>query len=407
MPVNDKKNYYRIILILGLLTGLTPFSIDMYLPGFPAIADDLHTPVAKVGMSLAAFFTGICIGQLAYGPLMDRFGRKKPLVAGLCVFVLATIGCACAGSIEQLILFRFIGALGGCACMVAARAIVRDLFPVTESAKVYSMLMLVMGIAPIVAPGIGSFVVTGFNWQGIFVVLGTIALSLLLLAVFFLPESKKADPSVSLHPLKIMSQYFVVLRQPVFIVYSSVSAFSMAALFAYISSSPFIFMTLHHLTEREFGLAFGLNAFCLIAGSQVNRLLLKYKTSEWITVQATRLQFVTAFVFLAMLLSGANSLVVTFYGVSTCLFFIGLINPNASALALVRFSKNAGMAAAFAGFFQMALSAASAVCISYFYNATEAPIAVMFCICSLFSLTSLSIAASLKKTDKIAIVKEV
>jgi DHA1 family bicyclomycin/chloramphenicol resistance-like MFS transporter len=196
----DKRKRFILIMILGLLNAIGPFSIDMYLPGFPSIAADLHTTVDYVAYSLSSFFIGICVGQLICGPLLDRFGRKIPLCIGLILYIIASIGCSMAKSVEVLIAFRFLQALGGCVGMVAPNAIVRDVFPVEENAKVFSLLILILGVSPILAPTIGSYVIAAFGWPLVFIILAIVA-GLILLAVFFwLAESKGADPTFSLKP---------------------------------------------------------------------------------------------------------------------------------------------------------------------------------------------------------------
>ena len=391
MQIKTKKEYYGIITLLGLLTGLIPFSVDMYLPGFPAIAAGLGTDVAAVGISLASFFIGVCLGQLIYGPLMDRFGRKLPLLVGMGIYILATVGCIYSTSVEQLIIYRLIQALGGCAGMVASRAAVRDLFPLAESAKVFSMLMLVMGSAPIIAPSIGSLVLTSFNWQAIFMVLGLITLALFAGILLFLPESKAPDATVSLNPVKIFREYGEVIKNPIFLVYTLVASFSSAAMFTYISSSPFVFMKLYHLSESQYGIAFGFNACCLIIGSQLNRFLLLRKSSVWITYYSGFALFFMGSLLALVTFLHRDTLSITLFFISTSLLLIGVINPNTSALSLAPFTKNAGMAAAFSGFFQMALSAVSAFSVSYFYNGTSMPMAVILALNAFLSLLCLSI----------------
>lgn len=162
------NNRFLLILILGLLSAIGPFSIDTYLSGFPTIAADLHVTVDAVSYSLSSFFIGISLGQLIYGPLLDRFGRKKPLMIGLVIYVVASLGCAIAHTIEMLIIFRFLQALGGCVGMVAPRAVVRDIFPVSESAKIFSTLILILGVSPIIAPTIGSYMIVSLGWQSVF-----------------------------------------------------------------------------------------------------------------------------------------------------------------------------------------------------------------------------------------------
>lgn len=167
-----KQRYFSLILILGGLTALGPFSIDMYLPGFPGIALDLHTTVARVGLSLSSFFVGISAGQLLYGPLLDRYGRKPPLYLGLALYVAASLGCLAVHKIEVLIALRFVQAIGSCAAAVASMAMVRDLFPVKDSAKVFALLILVVGTSPMLAPTLGGYVTAAFGWRAVFVALG-------------------------------------------------------------------------------------------------------------------------------------------------------------------------------------------------------------------------------------------
>src|SRR4249919_583488 len=203
---NRSKNFY-LILVLGLLSAIGPFSIDMYLPAFPAIAKSLDTTVSQVTLSLSSFFVGISMGQLLYGPLLERFGRKRPLYAGLSFYFLASVGCALAQSVNALILFRLFQAIGGCVGMVAARAMVRDLFAVKENAKVFSLLMLVVSVSPIIAPTLGGYITTALGWRYVFAMLIIVDIIVIISAYFLLPESKKPDPNFLLRPGPIFKNY--------------------------------------------------------------------------------------------------------------------------------------------------------------------------------------------------------
>ncbi|MGV3640356.1 MAG: Bcr/CflA family efflux MFS transporter, partial [Adhaeribacter sp.] len=215
-----RKKYLTLILILGTLTALGPFSIDMYLPGFPAIARDLDTNVAGVSLSLSSFFIGISAGQLLYGPLLDRFGRKKPLYAGLTVYILSSLACAFASTLDALIYLRFMQAIGSCAAAVASVAMVRDLFPVQDNAKVFSTLMLVVGVSPMVAPTVGGYVTAGFGWESVFLILAAMAVAILVAVRFGLPDGRPGDPAMSLKPRPILSNFLGVLREPRFYTYA-------------------------------------------------------------------------------------------------------------------------------------------------------------------------------------------
>src|SRR6185295_2268639 len=267
MNDNDKKKKFYLILILGLLTAIGPFSIDMYLPAFPDIAKHLHTTVAQVTLSLSSFFIGISAGQLLYGPLLERFGRKKPLYIGLCVYLLASIGCALAASVNALIVLRLLQALGGCVGMVAARAMVRDLFEVKENAKVFSMLMLVVAVSPIIAPTLGGYVTSLLGWRWVFVVLMVINVFILAGIYFLLPESKKPDPDFSLKPRPILKSFASIIIHPQFYTYALTAAISAAGLYAYIGGSPYVFMNLFHVSEKQYGWIFALIAMGLISAS--------------------------------------------------------------------------------------------------------------------------------------------
>src|SRR3954467_10301061 len=289
----EKRKNFLLIFILGLLSAIGPFSIDMYLPGFPAIAADLHTTVAHVSLSLSSFFIGISAGQLLYGPLLDRFGRKGPLYIGLSLYLITSLACTFANSANALIIFRLLQALGACGGMVASRAMVRDLFPVNKIAKVFSMLMLVIGVSPIIAPTVGGYITAAFGWQYVFVVL-TVMTAFILAGVYFvLPESKKPDPTFSLKPKLIIHGFLNVLKQPQFYTYALTGSIATSGLYAYISGSPYVFMQLFKVSEKEYGWIFALIALGLIGSSQVNSVLLSTWKSEQIIKVALLFQSIT------------------------------------------------------------------------------------------------------------------
>ena len=255
--------------------ALGPFSIDMYLPAFQSIADDLHTDTARVGYSLTSFFAGLFIGQMFYGILIDRFGRKKPLIVGYLIYIAATLGCAFSWSLDSLVVFRFLMALGGCSGMVISRAIVRDVFSGDEIAKTFSQLVLVMGVAPIIAPTVGGFINSWLGWPWVFGMMVLIALANLLMIIFLLPETKGPDDSISLKMKNIWSEYHKVLKHRSFVLYAIAGSFAYAGLFAYLTGSPAEFMERLGFSDTEYGWAFAFNASGFILGSQVNRLILK------------------------------------------------------------------------------------------------------------------------------------
>ena len=382
---NQSFNKNRIIVILGILMAIGPFSVDTYLPGFPEIAKGLGTDISLVGLSLTSYFVGIAIGQLGYGPLADRFGRRKPLLWGLTIYLLASIGCIFAPTIYWLIGLRFLMALGACSGMVTSRAVVRDLFPVHEIAKVFSMLTLVMGIAPIIAPTIGGIIVTFFGWRYIFVLLTLIAAVILFTVYKYLPESRGKDHSVSLHPVKILEGYLLLFKNKTFLVFAIASGCASASLFSYISASPFVYMDLFGIRESVFGWIYGLNAFALISASQFNRFWLDKKSSRQITVRTLSLQLLSA-VFIIISLTAGLFYIFIMVLVFIYLFWLGFLNPNTNALALEPFSKNAGSASALLGSFQMVFGATASALVSIFFNGTAMPMAVLMVAFSLIGL---------------------
>jgi len=398
---NQPFNKNRIIVILGILMAIGPFSVDTYLPGFPEIAQGLRTDISLVGLSLTSYFIGIALGQLVYGPLSDRFGRRKPLIAGLLIYLVASIGCVFVPNVYWLIGLRFLMALGACSGMVASRAVVRDLFPVHEIAKVFSMLTLVMGIAPIIAPTIGGLIVTFFGWRYIFVLLTLIAAFILFTVYRYLPESKGKDHSVSLHPVKILEGYLLLFKNKTFLVFAIASGCASASLFSYISASPFVYMNLFGISESMFGWIYGLNAFALISASQFNRFWLDKKSSRQITVITLSLQLLSA-VFVVISLTAGLFYVVIMIFVFIYLFWLGFLNPNTNALALEPFSQNAGIASAMLGSFQMVFGATASALVSILYNGTAMPMAVLMVAFSFVGLAAvLTYKYAIDKTAKV------
>lgn len=375
----SKSRRFAILLILGLLSAIGPFSIDMYLPAFDTIAADFDSPIEKIQLSLTAFFVGIAIGQIIYGPLLDKFGRKKPLFVGLGIYILASIMCAFTEDADHLIVFRFLQALGSCSGMVASRAMVRDYFDPREGAKVFSMLMLVIGISPIIAPSVGAFVLAHFDWHIIFLILTGLATLILLAVIFVLPESYKGNRGMSLYPKAILTGYWSVFKTPVFLLYAMVGGFAASGLYAYLSGSPFVLQSLHGLTESQYGIAFAMVASCLIIATQLNRVLLNRLTSEEISKKASYFQAAAGVLLVIFALTGMLNLITLLALICLFLCAQGFIFPNTSAMALAPFDRLAGSASALLGCIQMALGAGSSALVSHFHNGTQVPMTAVMC----------------------------
>jgi DHA1 family bicyclomycin/chloramphenicol resistance-like MFS transporter len=385
------RERFFTIFTLGLLSAMGAFSIDMYLPGFPDIARDLNTTVAHITLSITSFFIGISVGQMIYGPLLDRFGRKKPLYIGLMVYLVTSIACAYAPTANALIGIRFLQALGSCAGMVASRALVRDIFPVKENAKIFSLLMLVLALSPIVAPTLGGYVTAAFGWQSIFCIRSTIAGLTLLLVLFKLPEGRKPDTSLSLLPRPIINGFLEVTKVPQFYTYAFAGAIASSGLYAYIAGSPFVFMELYHVTEKQYGWIFAIIAMGLIVASQVNTLLLRRYSSEQI-IRVTL--FCQCLAGIALVLGTHFH----FLGLYSTIFLIwvflstqGFAFPNSSALSLAPFTRNAGTASALMGALQLGIGAISTALVSLLNNGTAMPMAAVMCACAVGSFLVLMI----------------
>ncbi len=392
MQIKERKTFY-LILILGLLSAVGPFSIDMYLPGFPSIAADLKTTVAHVSLSLSSFFIGISAGQFLYGPLLDRFGRKRPLYIGLSLYLLASIGCALVRSADALIALRLFQALGGCAGMVASRAMVRDMFAVKDNAKIFSLLMLVVGVSPIIAPTLGGYVTAAFGWKYIFVILSIMAAAILAAVHVALPESRQPDLSVSLKPKPIVKGFLAVLKEPQFYTYAFTGSIASAGLYAYIAGSPYVFMELYKVSEKQYGWIFALIALGLIGASQLNSVLLKNYKSEQIIKVALLCQTITGLLLFTGHLLGWLELFSTIFFIFIFLCCQGFTFPNSSALSLAPFSRNAGSASALMGGIQMSIGAFTSAVVSILHNRTALPMTGVMACCALLSFSILMIGS--------------
>jgi len=360
--LSTKKRNAIIILILGSLEALTPFSIDMYLPAFTQIASDLKTSTAQVSFSISTYFIGFALGQIFYGPMLDYFGRKKPLYFGLIIYILATIGIMNTHSIDMFLALRFLQAIGGCVASVGAIAMVRDFFPVEDSAKVLSLLMLVLSVSPLLAPTIGGFVVAYTGWRMIFGILVGLGLLNLALTYFVLPEKFVPDfetRSLNLKSIAIGFKDILKVRQ--FSTYVFAGSFSFAGLFVYIAGSPTMFMEGFKVSAQVYGVIFAVLAVAMIGGGQLNLLFTKKYTSQKIFKTALLIQVIMGLVFFIGVYNNWLTLIPTVIILFLLLLGAGITYPNAVALALAPFEKNAGAASALLGFLQLGIgSVASA-----------------------------------------------
>lgn len=407
-----KKQYIKLILILGSMTALGPFSIDMYLPGFAEIAKDLNTSVANVSMTLSSYFVGISAGQLLYGPLLDRFGRKKPLFIGLLIYILASLGCVFVTDINTFIGLRFIQAVGSCAATVASVSMVRDLFPVKDIPKVFSLLMLVVGLSPMLAPTIGGYVTEDYGWHTVFFILMCIGIVILIASQIVLPNSYLPDTSISLKPKPIISNFISILKEPQFYTYAFAGATAFSGLFTYVAASPILFMDIFEVDGKTYGWIFAFMSLSLIIGSQLNSVFLNRFKSEQMIFAALISQSVISIVFLLLAMNTLLGLYETIGMLFLFLTCLGITNPNTAGLTLAPFARNAGSASALMGAIQLGLGAFASFVVGVFVQNSILPMVIIMTISTILALTILFLGKrSIKKTittsdnDEIIIVK--
>jgi DHA1 family bicyclomycin/chloramphenicol resistance-like MFS transporter len=373
---------FRTILILGALSAFGPLAIDFYLPAFPAMALAFGTDENHVQMTLAAYFLGLSIGQLAYGPVADRFGRRIPLLIGVGLFTVASVACAYAPNLEWLIGARFIQALGGCAGMVISRAVVSDKCDAVGSAKVFSQLMLVMGLAPILAPLLGGLLVNTAGWQSIFLALtGFSALAGLAVATG-LPESMPAH--MPRQPLSgALRQYGRLLADRVFLGHALTGGIAIAGMFAYIAGSPFIIIKLYGVPAEHFGWLFGINAAGFILVAQVNARLLAKRGPMFLLARAVWVYLAAGLTLLAVSSLHPAQLWPLLIPLFVCIASLGCISPNAAALAMNGQGARAGSASALLGCLQFSVAAGASALVGVLHDGSAVPMAMVISLCGI------------------------
>jgi DHA1 family bicyclomycin/chloramphenicol resistance-like MFS transporter len=350
----------RLVLVLGFLIALGPLTIDMYLPALPAITADLHATAAAVQLTLTGTLAGLALGQLLIGPVSDAIGRRAPLLAGVAVHIVASVLCVVAPSLAILGTLRVVQGLGTAAAMVVAMAIVRDLFEGLAAAKLLSRLMLVMGAAPILAPTLGGIVLSWTSWRGVFVVLAAFGIAIITVAARALPETLPAQRRRYGGVLGTIRDYGRLFSDRAYIGLILVAGLAMAALFAYVSGSSFVFQEQYGMSEQQFGFVFGAGAVGLITATQFNVRLLRRWTPSQILAASLGFGALAALALLVSAATGFGGLAGVLVPLWLVLASAGLALPNAPALALSRHGEAAGTAAALLGAVQFGIGALAA-----------------------------------------------
>jgi len=369
MQSRERPNEVTLILLLGMLSAFGPLAIDMYLPAFPAIARDLDASATAVGWTLAVYFAGLAIGQLVVGPATDRLGRRGPLRAGLALFLIGSASAALAPRIELLIAARAVQALGGAACSVVSRTVIRDLYRGAEAARMMSRMVLVMGVAPILAPLAGGALLDLAGWRAIFVALVVVAAIAFTIVTIALPET--APPYV---PSARGEALRALAADRNFVGHALVVSLAIAGLFAYITAAPFVYITLHHVAPGNFGWYFGSNAAAFIAASQLNARMVVARRPSALLVGGLVVACASAAAFLVIAFAdlGLAPTAISFF---TLLGSLGFILPNATAIALENQGSQAGSASAWIGAMQFGTAAAASALVSALADGTARPIA--------------------------------
>ncbi|HRW18928.1 MAG TPA: multidrug effflux MFS transporter [Dermatophilaceae bacterium] len=385
------RRFAGLVLVLGSLAMLGPLTIDTYLPAFPQLAADFHASDAQVQLTLTAMLFGLGVGQLLVGPLSDAVGRRRPLMTGLVLHALASLLCALAPTIATLTAARLVQGLAGAAVAVVAAAIVRDLFTGTRMATVMSRLVLVMGLAPIIAPTIGSAVLQVTSWHGVFVVVSVAAIVLLGVAARWVPETLEPARRLRFELRTPVVAYAALLRDRSYLALVGIAGMAFATLFAYVGGSSFVLQDVFHLDTAQFGLVFGINSAALTVFSQINPTLVRRYGPVAVLRVATVTMLLGAITLLALAHLGIGGVVGFVAPVTLTLMSVGLVLPNCSVVALAPHGDTAGTAAAMIGALQFAVAAAATPVVGALADGTARPVGYVMVAASLVAVTLMTL----------------
>ena len=383
-------NASGLTVLFGILTAFAPFSIDMYLAGFPAIAKDMNVGVGDVQLTLSVFFLGLAIGQLFYGPLTDRFGRRIPLLVGLVIYAVSSFSIIYVKDINVFIFLRFLQAVGGCAGIIISRAIIQDIYDLNSAARAFSLMMAVQAIGPIAAPVLGGYILGFAGWETIFVFLCGLGICCFTVTFLILPETLPAENRLHQPLSGIMSVFSNLLRNKDFMIPCLAGGIGGSALFVFISGSPFVFITLYGLSEKQYGWAFGLIALGMGSASQINRLMLSRFSPYQLMVTAVHMLTICCLCLVLFLLLGSTPsffliFIILFFALGTC----PIIIANSTAIAMATSRKNAGSASSLVGVSQFSMAGIVSALIGFFHDNTAMPMSGMMLICGLSAMAIL------------------
>lgn len=379
-----------VILILSLLTALEPLSIDLYVPGFILISEALNTSIANVQISLSTFLAGFALGQLFWGPLADKLGRKKPILVSLAIFIVATVACMFVKTVEQLWIARFVQAIGGCGGVVISRAVVTDYFDKSSTLKIFSILALIMGIAPIIAPVIGNGILALFTWEALFGAILILGIAMFIFTWVGLPETHKPDIVSRNARMNVFADYWSILKVKKFFIYSLIAGIANGALMVYVANGPFLVIEKGGLSGNAFSVIFAVNAFGLMLASYLTTYLQKYVSVGKLVKLAITFMFGISIILLTLMYMNAN-----IYIMLGVLFFyvfpIGILFPTTTELAITPFTENSGTASALFGSIQLLVAFICSIISNAMSDGSVTTVGIAFLLCALAAFATIFI----------------
>ncbi len=367
--------------ILGALSVFAPFSTDMYLSGFPAIAQDFHTDISQVQLSLSTFFVGLAVGQLLYGPIIDRFGRRLPLLFGISLYILTSLAILYVPNIQGFIGLRFFQTIGGCSGMIISRAIIQDMFEQREAAKALSLMMVIQTVGPITAPIIGAYLLVFDGWKSIFYFLVIFGIVCLLLTLKSVPESLPVAARQKQDIKHILSVFKRFLCDRKFIIPTLAGSFSNSVMFCFISGSPFVLMSLYGVSQEHYGWAFSGTAAGMVITSQLNRMLLKRFTPQVLFNFSIMISLIASVAL--VLLRNTNSLWLLMIPLVVCVSMVPMVCANSMAIAMSHSGKDVGSASSLIGVTQFGFAGVFSALVGALDNGTALPMCGMMLVCTM------------------------
>jgi len=386
-----KSSFARNAIVLGLLTAVGPFAIDMYLPALPSIANDFHVSPAAAQASILSFFLAIALGQVVYGPISDSFGRRRPLYFGLSLYVVGTIACSLAPTIEWLIVARFVQGIGACAGGTIPSAIVRDLHTGHEAARLMSLIMLVFSVSPMLAPLTGSFIVQFGTWREIFWVIAVLGLASLAVGVFWLKETRPPGQRIPFDAREVARNYLALFRDRRYLGVVFIGAFGISSFFAYLAGSSFIYIDHFGLTPTQFSFAFSVNAIAFIGMAQFAGYFGKRFGLAAVINVALAFYLLVTVILLGLIVAGVDNVFVFIGFLFVAFGSMGLVIPSTAPLALQEYGETAGTASALMGTLQLVVAAVVIGIVSGFSGAEPMVIAMVCCAVVAFVLGRLTL----------------